>query len=115
AGALAVGRDLPAPEPGAPGPFALADAAYTRGLLTHAGFTELSLEPVDEPFLLGSDAADAAGFTAGLGAARMLLAGLDDDDRRRALDSLEATMAAHETPDGVVFGSASWVITAHRP
>ena len=31
----------------------------------------------------------------------------------RAVDELRTTMAAHETSDGVVFGSAAWTITRH--
>ena len=34
---LAAGRRLPAPAPGAPGPFALADPDYVRGLVTGPG------------------------------------------------------------------------------
>ena len=30
------------------------------------------------------------------------------------MDGLRTTMAAHQTSDGVVFGSAAWTITATR-
>ena len=45
----------------------------------------------------------------------MMLADLDEGAKARALDNLRATIAAHETPDGVVFRSAAWVITAAQP
>lgn len=113
--ALAVGRDLPAPPVGAPGPFGLADRAGVTAVLTAAGFEQVGVESADEPFVAGSDAEDAFAFISRGGAARGLLQGLDDSDRSRALDALRATMAAHESDEGVQFGSAGWLITARRP
>jgi len=113
--ALAMGRDLPVPPPGAPGPFGLADPDYVRGVLTGAGFTDVGFAGSEQPFNVGRDADDAYAFTAGLQPVLMLLAELDEATRARALDNLRATVAVHETPDGVVFRSAAWVITAGRP
>jgi SAM-dependent methyltransferase len=113
--ALAVGRDLPLPPPGAPGPFALADTDYARRTLTEAGFTDVAFAGSEAPFHVGADAADAYGFAAGLNPVQMLLADLDGPTKARALDGLRATVAAHETPDGVVFRSAAWAITAGKP
>ena len=39
---------------------------------------------------------------------------LDESSRAAALETLHETMAAHETPDGVTFGSSAWVITAMK-
>jgi len=113
--ALAVGRDLPVPPPGAPSPFGLADTDFTRGVLTEAGFTDISFAESAPPWRLGSDADDAYGFVTGLRVIKMMLEDLDDSLRAQALDNLHATAAAHETPDGVYFGSAAWVITARKP
>ncbi len=114
-GALAVGRDLPVPPAGTPGPFGLADADQTRATLTAAGFDAVDLTAVDEPFWLGTDGDDAFGFFRGTGIVRGMTHGLDDNQRTQALDALQATMSAHDTGDGVQFGSGSWLITAHRP
>ena len=113
--ALAVGRDLPLPPAGAPGPFSLADTDHARRILTEAGFGDVAFAGSEPPFHVGSDADDAYGFAAGLNPVQLMLADLDEPTRARALDGLRATVAAHETPDGVVFGSASWVITARKP
>ena len=113
--ALAVGRDLPVPPPGAPGPFGLADTGYTTGVLTAAGFTDVAFAGSEQPFNVGPDADDAYRFAAGLQPVLLLLADLDEPTKARALDNLRATIAAHETPDGVVFGSGAWVITARKP
>ncbi len=111
-GALAAGRDLPAPPPGAPGPFALADAAVIEQTLTAAGYRGIELEARRAPVWFGADADDAARFAGGL--LGWMLDGLDDARRARALDALRATTVAHQTDDGVLFGSAAWVIRAER-
>jgi len=114
-GALAVGRDLPVPPPGVPSPFGLADKAFATGVLTGAGFTDVAFEDSEQPFRVGSDADDAYGFVAGLQPVLMLLADLDEAAKAQGLDNLRAIVAAHETADGVVFGSAAWVVTARKP
>ena len=113
--ALAVGRDLPVPPPGAPSPFALADQDYTRRTLTEAGFTDVAFAPSEQRAHFGTDADDAYGFVSGMKVIQAMVDELDEDTRAQALDNLRATLAAHETPDGVLFGSASWVVTARKP
>jgi hypothetical protein len=113
--ALAVGRDLPVPPPGAPGPFGMADTGYATGLLTGAGFTDVAFTGSEQPFDVGPDADDAYAVAAGMQPVLLMLADLDEPTRARALDRLRAAVAAHETPDGVVFRSAAWVVTARKP
>ena len=112
--ACAAGRDLPTPPDGSPGPFGLADAARTSEVLGAAGFDAVVPTPLDEPVLLGTDADDAWSFVSSLGIVRGLTGSLDDDTRGKALAALEETVAAHETPEGVTFGSAAWLYTARR-
>jgi hypothetical protein len=40
--------------------------------------------------------------------------GLDDAARGRAMDALRATIASHETTDGVRYGAAAWTTRAVR-
>ena len=110
--ALAAGRDLPAPPSDAPGPFSLSDPDRVRGILTAAGFTGVELDGTDAGMWFGADAEDAHRFVLGL--MGWMLQGLDETGRARAVDGLRTTMAAHQTGDGVVFGSAAWTITATR-
>jgi hypothetical protein len=112
-GALSAGRNQPAPPPDAPGPFSLADPERVSAVLSSAGFTGIDLDPVEAPMWFGTDAADAQRFIIGL--VGWMLEGLDESGRRRALDDLHATVDAHATDDGVVFGSAAWIIRAARP
>lgn len=112
-GALAAGRDRPVPPADAPGPFSLSDPIRVRTLLTGAGFTDVDLEGVAAPMWFGNDADDAQRFVLGL--MGWMLDAHDEADRARAVDGLSRTMAAHETAEGVVFGSATWIIRATRP
>ncbi|MGY1605796.1 methyltransferase domain-containing protein [Geodermatophilus sp. SYSU D00700] len=112
-GALAAGRPLPAPPPGAPGPFSLADPGRIREVLTAAGHRQVEIEGLAEPEWFGADPDDAQTFVLGL--AGWLLEGLDDAARERAVADLRGRLEAHAGPDGVEFASAAWLVTAVRP
>jgi SAM-dependent methyltransferase len=114
-GALALGRTLPVPPPGAPGPLGLADPKRTREILYDAGFVDVSLDPVDVPFWAGTDPDDACAFLRTTGLARGLTNGLSESDRNRAFDALRAVMTEHAGPEGVLFGSGTWLISARNP
>lgn len=110
-GALAAGRDLPAP-PDGPGPFALSDPERVRPLLAAGGFADIEFVGTSAGMWFGTDADDAHRFV--LGFTGWMLDGLDEAARARAEQGLHTTLAAHETPDGVLFGSATWTIHATR-
>lgn len=112
--ALALGRDLPVPPPGAPGPFSLAEPDYTGAVLTQAGFADLTFTGSEQPFNLGPSAGEAYSFVVGMTPVLMLLADLDEATKARGLEALREMTITHETADGVVFGSAAWVITARK-
>ena len=114
-GALAVGRTLPGPPVGAPGPLGQADPDGVRATLTAAGFDRVEIQSAAEPFLAGTDAEDAFTFLGSTGAARGMLDGLSVDDRARALAALRSTMEQHDSGDGVWFRSGCWIIRAQRP
>jgi len=110
--ALAAGRDLPAPAPGAPGPFALADPGRVRQLLGGAGFTSIEIDPIQAPMWFGASAGDAHTFALGL--LGWMLEGLDPDRHAQALGALRATIDAHTTTGGVIYNSGAWLIRAQR-
>lgn len=112
--ALAMGRQLPDPSPGAPGPFQLVDGDNVRRILGDAGFIAVALEPVDEPVYLGADADDAFAFVRTMGMVHGLTQDLQESARGQAFEGLHATLVAHETEAGVLFGSSAWLITARR-
>jgi SAM-dependent methyltransferase len=113
-GALAQGRELPTPPPDAPGPFGFARPDHVRSVLTAAGFRDVQVDEVDAEFWLGDDAEDAYGFVGDLGLVGGLLHDLPLPAQDAARAELRATLAAHAGPDGVVFGSRAWAISAVR-
>ena len=112
--ALAEDNPVPPPPTDGPHPFSLADPAVAEGILTAAGFAEISFTDVHEPVYYGPDPAVAFDVVRGLRSTRDLLAGLDAGEADRALDRLRATLAAHQGADGVFFDARSWIIAARR-
>ena len=110
--ALRVGRDLPMPPPGAPGPFAQSDPAIVEPMLSAAGWTDVAFEPLDQSIWLGPDADQGTSWQ--LGQSAWLLHGTTEAQRAEAIANLHALFVAHQTPDGVRLGSATWLITARR-
>jgi SAM-dependent methyltransferase len=113
-GALAVGRQLPEPPPDAPTPFSLADPDRVQRILGAAGYVDVELTPVDEPIEFGADADAAYRFMSTTGIVHGLTHELDDARTAQALANLRATVEAHETGEGVLFGTSAWLITARR-
>ena len=110
--ALAPGRPLPAPPAGTPGPFGLADEAFTERVLSEAGFVDIVFEEVSEPIRLGKDADDAFSFVSTFGFTRGLTQDLDSAERTIALEALRSMLVEHETPEGVLFEGSAWLIRA---
>lgn len=112
--ALGAGRDLPEPPPHAPSPFAFADPDRVREFLSTAGFEEITFDPLDQPMYFGADAARSFEDVSKLGIVKGLLADLDGDGRRRALDGLRDTLKRHETPTGVLLDTSGWMVRATK-
>jgi SAM-dependent methyltransferase len=110
--ALSAGRPLPGPPPDAPHPFTMADPDLTRGVLSAAGWTDVTVRGLAAPMCFGSDPDSAHGFTLGL--LGWMLDGLDPAGQERARRDLRATVEAHSGTGGVTFGSAAWLITARK-
>ena len=112
--ALAAGRDLPQPPLGHAGPFGLADVDGATEMLGAAGFDPVAFTSVEAPMIVGTDFADAWDFVQTMGIFRGLTQGLDDATKAGAVKQLKQLLADNETPDGVLLGAASWIITARR-
>jgi len=113
--ALAGGAELPPLPSAGPHPFSLGDPAVAGGILAAAGFTEIGFTDVHEPVYYGPDAAVALDVVSGLRSTRDLLANMDEEQAGNALNRLRATLAAHQTSDGVLFDARTWIIAARRP
>jgi SAM-dependent methyltransferase len=108
--AMADGRDMPAPPSDAPSPLALSDPKRVSAILDPAGFTNVSFTSLNEPMRFGSTTEDAFGFVSEQ--LWWMLEDLDHDGRRRALDALRTSIAAHTEEGGVFYKSATWIIRA---
>jgi SAM-dependent methyltransferase len=93
--------------------FSLGDPAVTTGILTAAGFASIDFAEVREPVFYGPNASAAYEATAELflGEAAPAVADTTAEER---FQRLRAVLDAHLTPDGVLFDSRAWIVTAHR-
>jgi SAM-dependent methyltransferase len=115
--ALAVKPLLPAeeaPDPFAPGPFALADAERTRGLLAVAGFSDINLVKHEVAITLAATGGleAATDFASQIGPASRAMGELDDAGRVAAKAAVREALAPHATGDHVALPGAIWLVTA---
>ncbi|OXM54154.1 class I SAM-dependent methyltransferase [Amycolatopsis alba] len=104
---FAAGREVPSVN------LALSDPAETEGLLTSAGYADVRCTAVNKPMYFGQDVEDAADFIVEQHGGR--LSDLDDATRAKAVETLRADLAEHQTDRGVFYGSAAWLVEARRP
>ncbi|MFD7155028.1 class I SAM-dependent methyltransferase [Kribbella sp. NPDC059898] len=93
-------------------PFSLGDRERTRDLLVAAGFAEPTFTDVREPIFYGSQVQAAYDNVLQLREPQNLLDELDPAAAERGRTTLRETLAAQATGDGVLFGSAVWIIEA---
>jgi SAM-dependent methyltransferase len=98
-----------------PGPFSMANADTTSGVLMNAGFDEITLRRCDLPLKTGGDLDEAVALTMDLGPAGEILrlqgdraAHLREPIRR----AIREGMAEFVGPDGVAAPASTWIVTA---
>jgi len=101
-------------EPGAPGPFALADAQRTRGLLECAGWSEVTVVEHKDGMLMGRDPEDVVDFMLSDEMGRRLVEGKDPEAVHAGTEASLAALRPYATPEGVVLDGAYWLVTAHK-
>ena len=101
----------------APGPFAFADPARVRRILSQAGYADIDLKPHD----LELDIAVGRGLDTAVKAAMMIgptsrmLDGQSEAVRAAAAADIRKALAAHARGDSVPLGAAIWIVTATNP
>jgi SAM-dependent methyltransferase len=101
----------PPPVPGTPGPFAFADPALVRDILSSAGFRDIELARYDRK-AGGGDLEKTLAMSLRIG---LLGRALREHPEKRALviDSVREALRQHVDADGLVrLDSASWIVTA---
>lgn len=114
-----VGRRADSDEPTCgPGPFSMADADTTSGILVSAGYEDISLTRLDIPMLIGRDLPEATDCVMALGPAGEIirLAGEDAEHiKPRIVHAVRHVLEQFVEPDGVRAPMSSWVVSARAP
>ena len=104
---------LPPPDPDAPGPYALSDAAKVERVLRDSGWRDVALSPWEGGVRLGGGGAleDIADFLLKIGPCARAIAdqGLD---MKEARERLMQVLAPHYKNGAVVLSGACWIVTA---
>lgn len=98
-----------------PGPFAFADPALVRGVLSQAGFIPGAPQLIDYAYRAGEGpdaAAQALHFFQRIGPAARMLATIEPDARPAILQRLAALLAEHARDGVVEFPASAWIWTA---
>jgi SAM-dependent methyltransferase len=105
-----------APPPDAPGPFSFADRDRVSGILTDAGFTNVTFDDLHIPLLLGGGLPldDAVAFLAEGGMGKRFLGDADGPTVERALAAVRDALVPYSSSDGVRLDSAVWLVRAQR-
>ncbi len=108
---------LPETNPEDPGPFAFADDARVRRVLSNAGFADIVATPVDLDLDLaigrGVDAAVAGAL--GIGPTSRILDGQPEAVRAAAATDIRKALAERAKGDSIPLGAAIWIVTATNP
>jgi len=98
-----------------PGPFSMADADTTSGILLGAGFADVSLRRCDIPILIGRDLDEAIDLVMAMGPAGEILR-LAGDRAAHLHGEVGAALrdgrAESAGPDGVRAPASTWIVTA---
>lgn len=101
-----------------PGPFSMAGADTTSGILLGAGFTDISLTRCDLPILIGRDVDEAIDLMMALGPAGEMVR-LWGDRMAHRHDEINAALrdglAKLQTDDGVQGMASTWIVSAISP
>ncbi|MBA2763499.1 MAG: hypothetical protein H0U42_02275 [Thermoleophilaceae bacterium] len=101
-----------------PGPFSMANADTTSGILVAAGFHEVELRRLDLPYRFGADVDEAVAVMLALGPAAEVVR-LAGDDAEQVRSEIEAALgeafARYDGPDGVVAPASTWIVSATVP
>ena len=94
--------NLPSPQPGQPGMFALGAPGLLGRTLAEAGFRDVSVQAVPAPRSYDSSEAMMRYMTSATPMLHDALAKLDEDGQAAMLAEIEATMQQFAGPDGIV-------------
>ena len=101
-----------------PGPFSMANADTTSGILVSAGYEDIRLARCDTQMLIGRDLREAIDYVMALGPAGEIirLAGEDAEEiRPKLVEAVRGALEPFEGPDGVRAQMSTWAVSARAP
>jgi SAM-dependent methyltransferase len=102
------------PEPGLPGPFALADGQRTKSLLESAGWSVVIVEKHTDRMRMGRDPEDVVTFMLSEEMGRRVVEGKDPEAVQAGTEAALEALRPYATPEGVLLGGAYWLVTARK-
>lgn len=106
------------PSPGSdePGPFSLSEEPRVSGILDAVGFTNVSVESFQTPFVLGEDVDEALSFLMQLAPSGSAInnAEADEDTRARIAVDMAELLKSHESDKGIAMSAAALLVTARK-
>jgi SAM-dependent methyltransferase len=108
---------LPDMGPEDPGPFAFADEARVRRILSEAGYVDIVVAPqdLDLDIAIGRGLDAAVEGALAIGPTSRMLDGQSEAVRAAAAADIRAALAARMVGDSVPLGAAIWMVTARNP
>ena len=108
---------LPEMGPEDPGPFAFADEARVRRVLSEAGFADIVVAPhnLDLDIAIGRGLDAAVEGALAIGPTSRMLDGQSEAVRAAAAADIRAALAVRMVGDSVPLGAAIWIVTARKP
>jgi SAM-dependent methyltransferase len=112
----AMGLTQPPADPHAPGPFAFADEARLRGILSDAGFGAIDVQRFDAAIALGASSRAAAESAVQIGPVSRLVREVGAEHLPVILDAVERALTPLAAPDGQVsLMGSTWIVSATNP
>lgn len=107
---------IPPADPDAPGPFAFADHDRTLGILSQAGWRDVTLTRLDVPMRVAEadDIEQATEFATRVGALARILGEVDPAVRAKIRQVVSEALKAYNSPTGITLSGSIWLISA-RP
>jgi SAM-dependent methyltransferase len=99
-------------DPLAPGPFAFADDARLKDVLTKAGYRDIRIEKLDCTMNMGTTVDDAVEQALRIGPLSRATADIDDATREKVREAVRSVLGRFATPDGIAPPAACWLVGA---
>ena len=109
--------DLPAPAPKSPGPFAFEDKSYINEILTESGFRDIQIKDNQEDIVMfsGKSIREACEDYLTINpVVTEMLKNSPTDLREEILEALIGKFSDFHNNDGLLFPSATWIVTAKK-